>query len=1612
MLSKPPRLVTALSVFFIVCLGSWYLRLVQKPQGLVLPIYKGNRNPLDFSIPLRFTDGVPKPAGSKYSHILVVPRAGEEDITWMTEELKDTPLAIYEVDNPDAEYHVPKNKGREAMVYLTYIIDHYDKLPDTVIFAHSHRWAWHNNMLLGLDTAQMIKRLNHDRVARMGYMNLRCHHDPGCPDWIHLDRPAKDFDFFKKPEEIFWRRYVWEELHPGAPIPSSLSGVCCAQFAVSKDRIRQIPLERFVHYREWLLNTPIEDAYSGRIFEYIWHYIFTGHEQYCPSMNTCYCDGYGICFGGRENYTSFFAQMDERNKLFGELDGYRNQEKEKKAAQGDAYETPKDTKENIDELDGTVRLMDVELDTWRKKAFERGEDPANRELETETYDDTHLWDYVPKSDSEKSKFRLSGKHNSCSELPKPSNGGSSDLKGDVPSIFPSQIYDMKELLSKRCIEVRPECYEYPKCRYENCPPPLPITRESKALEHLKSAWDQLQNDQLQANPLQYDSSDVQDYVTLDLDDFSAYYKPDHKFEYELRPLSLLGSNSDHMVFNGVLSVGKSRIYVEDIPIKEFSIEGYGSEEDPTVTVYLQSPLSAHYNIYYKLRKSSAEYQAQHQQFLWLAEFTKHCLDYMSSSAAGSITLGHFRTDFYTWIKARFSGNSLFQKWRSQHPRSDFRQAVNANIDLLYHQAYNLPNRDDDDLLSHPLWGDCMKLGHSIEREDIKREKTPATPVVYHCFKHLYFGKYLEEVVSETGIAGEVEARKTALGFDGTSIAKPDRARDSDVNINVGDVISVDPDLDGLWKTTDQEWLAYVQRTSMLRNGQLQLHVIWLYRPTDTTISTAYYPFNDELFFSDHCDCEERPLFSTDVVRKYSVVFHPKRQRTNADFWIRQKYMSTKNCFETLEEGDFRCTCDAGEEAPSLQAGDCIYITSNSKSSIILEPVVYVASNGKDVSVRRLLRLGRDCAKLSSERCKIPKNELVWTDEYITVPRRRVQRKCHIRFYTVHDIETRNVPTPYDRNGSGDCWIVSSRLASRRGEQVLQPLDPSILDPQVLQQGFDPNAPASEGCKPLRGLSVFSGGGNLDRGIEEGGGVEFTHAVDIEAPAIHTQKANARNPEKFTPCHGSVNDFIWGLMTGKRNSLHPGIGQVEYLSAGSPCPPFSTLQKDWRSAQSCQKASLLTTFCTLIDLYRPQYAIMENVVNMAATRKGSEQEKVFAQVVGCLVALGYQVRQFMIDSWSHGSGQRRTRLFISVAAPGLIPISQPAITHSHPAGTLNRSIGVLINSERIGRRDLHCPTPFEHVTAAEATQGLPNINTGLSSVCISYPDHRLVRPMRVKDRQLIRAVPLFPPGQSYATTLKRGLLATELIQDRKEVGMSWKRIRPKALIPTITTKMNPADSRCGEVLHWQEHRPMTVQEARRTQGIPDHEVIVGSTNDQWHVIGNAVDRFVSLALGLEVRKAWKASQGHDTTLDSHHIRTGEGTNGNVSGVSEITKNTTTILGSGDGPRSTLSVAEKISVLTTRIVRRTPSVKTTIDRINMVKETTIESVRDVPRRSSTLTPANGSERARRLGSIKRPITISSEEPVGPRKRTRHSGLSVEYSPRDWSKVPEREAARRKE
>lgn len=295
-----------------------------------------------------------------------------------------------------------------------------------------------------------------------------------------------------------------------------------------------------------------------------------------------------------------------------------------------------------------------------------------------------------------------------------------------------------------------------------------------------------------------------------------------------------------------------------------------------------------------------------------------------------------------------------------------------------------------------------------------------------------------------------------------------------------------------------------------------------------------------------------------------------------------------------------------------------------------------------------------------------------------------------------------------------------------------------------------------------------------------------------------------------------------------------------------------------SDQSLIYASHITTFCTAVDVYRPLYGVLENVINMASTRTGLEEQNVLSQLVACLVSMGYQVNQYIMDSWTYGSSQRRSRIILTIAAPGLEPILQREHTHSRSyEGTAARSLGKLPNGERFGDRE-HYATPFPFVSAQKATSDLPDIGNSNVQTCVPYPDHRLSRPTSHRNRALLECIPRHPPGCGYVEAMQLDLVPPSLRLTKKETGRAYRRIEADDLVPTITTDVNMQDARNGASVHWLQHRPLSILEARRTQGYPDHEPIVGTLSDQWKTVGNGVDRKVSFAIGLALRDAFSRS----------------------------------------------------------------------------------------------------------------------------------------------------------
>ena len=105
----------------------------------------------------------------------------------------------------------------------------------------------------------------------------------------------------------------------------------------------------------------------------MWQYIWTSVAEFCPKEHTYYCDGYGICFGGEEQYTQFF---DKRQTV-------RDSQKEMEEILG-AEDWVEGTfgKDNKLRTIKKTQEIEEEMDGLKKEAIEKGKDLKTRALES------------------------------------------------------------------------------------------------------------------------------------------------------------------------------------------------------------------------------------------------------------------------------------------------------------------------------------------------------------------------------------------------------------------------------------------------------------------------------------------------------------------------------------------------------------------------------------------------------------------------------------------------------------------------------------------------------------------------------------------------------------------------------------------------------------------------------------------------------------------------------------------------------------------------------------------------------------------------------------------------------------------------------------------------------------------------------------------------------------------------------------------------------------------------------------------------------------------------------------------------------------------------------
>ncbi|KAI9809617.1 MAG: hypothetical protein M1825_000049 [Sarcosagium campestre] len=982
------------------------------------------------------------------------------------------------------------------------------------------------------------------------------------------------------------------------------------------------------------------------------------------------------------------------------------------------------------------------------------------------------------------------------------------------------------------------------------------------------------------------ANEIEEFNCVEVNDFRIYRMNEGRYANEMAPLHHLciKAGVNRLFFDGVLTLGNGMKYVQRVPFELLSIGGYSSQECHCVAdqIWIQSEAAKGQDLWYRLNRAATEYSRYHEQFLWLANLSKHFADYLESHE--DVRIHHFRQDFFASITKVHGLDESFQSWLREYAGTDFRVAVTANAEFLFRESLSIDRTHE----KQPIWQEILPGNYTAVKEhSIKQTQTVVTPYVYECFKHLSFGRFLEPVTPDLDVSRNRNTQKEALHLTVDEPATagsrkgslPDLAEEplpliscSDKlknlvrkvpdTIDVGDVVAVHKDAKTRWKDSAELWLAYVQDVKQLARGATVLKVIWLYQPSDTTCSSMYYPIGNELFFSDNCNCHDARLYAKDVVCKVSVALFSEPNQKKADFFIRQRYRHD-DAFVTMQQSDLNCMhhLDANdladeEKCPDHAVGDTILYIDSVGGHTILEPGVVTSFHPGGIFLRRLLRRARDLHGVDAR-----PNELVYTDEILPVAMDRIVRKCHVRFYTEAQVRGKAVPAPYDRDGNADAYYIIYRQVRTGLESRLEPIDEASMQSVCLSQGFDPEQDSS--LSKMTGLDIFCGGGSFGRGLEEGGAIQNRWAVDCDREAIHTYHANTLRPDDTELFFGSVNDFLMKAMTGDTTIPAPGL--VDFIAAGSPCQGFSNTNYDRSSAKSLRNCSLVASVVAFVDFYRPKYALLENVMTMAKKAKKDATQNVFSQILCALVGMGYQVQQFNLDAWSFGSPQKRSRIFISIAAPGLHLPPHPAQSHSHPPETNDRALGVAANQEPFGIRRFE-PTAFTYVIIREALSDLPYIGDGRTQTCVPFPDHRCSREESNNKRTLVSHIPIHPPSQSFMSAFTQGRLTVNEIEEENKhwwgnqhksnlKSNCWRRVKADGLVSTITTSAHPSCAFMGTILHWDQHRLLTVMEVRRAQGIPDCEVLLGKPATQWKLVGNGVCRTVALALGMSLRQAW-------------------------------------------------------------------------------------------------------------------------------------------------------------
>ncbi len=334
----------------------------------------------------------------------------------------------------------------------------------------------------------------------------------------------------------------------------------------------------------------------------------------------------------------------------------------------------------------------------------------------------------------------------------------------------------------------------------------------------------------------------------------------------------------------------------------------------------------------------------------------------------------------------------------------------------------------------------------------------------------------------------------------------------------------------------------------------------------------------------------------------------------------------------------------------------------------------------------------------------------------------------------------------------------------------------------------------------RAVSLFSGAGGLDLGVERAG-YSVIYAVENDPTAVATLN---RNRERWYPALGEVSPLDITTLDPEDvlDTLGAKPGEIDLLVGGPPCVAFSKsgFHLEYKRDGRDPKADLLEYYLDYLKALQPRAFLMENVFGLAYR---NQSRAFYDALCRGILGAGYSLTKGVLNAADYGVPQNRQRLFLIGSRDGSTPeFPLPTRWGEH--------------ERRIPPPDIEARLP--HVTAGEALSGL-----------VTEPEQG-----EAVNGKWGHLLPEIPPGGNYLHYTAELGHPAPLFKWRSRYWTFLLKLDPNRPSPTLQGQPGPYVG----PFHW-ENRRLRVPELKRLHGFPDDYVLEGTRRDAVLQVGNAV-----------------------------------------------------------------------------------------------------------------------------------------------------------------------------